>query len=168
MRLGLGTALLIVCLCSQGCLSFVFLGSSPNPYARRRKVACLVSGIISGVAATVGGVAIYSGQQAMRRDTENIGWYRDGWGTAAAGGHLLISGILPGLISFVHGLLHLAERVKGAPESNRYRIRRGARRFGPALHQQGGRSIVGLPDLGHIDPRKLPIQKVNWYWVQEE
>jgi hypothetical protein len=178
MRLALAAALLTVCLCGQGCLSFVFLGSSDDPYAVNRKVSCLITGIIGGALLTAGGGFVAWGDQEDRIQDDE--WEDDlnsypsrGWGKKTFGGILISAGVVPALISFIHGISHLAARLQHgnggeAPKRRRYERQWGSRAFGPVPHEPPGQPVVGLPELGHIDPKKLPIQKVNWYWIQQE
>ena len=75
MRLALTAALLIVCLCSQGCLSFFFYRSSPNAYATSKRTSSIVTGIIGGVLATAGGICVVDAVLVNRKPySEEQSW----------------------------------------------------------------------------------------------
>jgi hypothetical protein len=156
-------------------LSFFFYRGSPNEYAAGKKTTSLVNGIIGGLLVNSGLACIGAGVNIAQTAEEDEG-FNAFWATAGMfyiGSALIAAGLPCSIISMVYGIQHYAEVVKcrGAPpppECTRWGRRCVERNMGRSPPHAGGRSTVGLPGLVNIDPRKLPIQRVNWYWVQEE
>ncbi|MHC4599503.1 MAG: hypothetical protein ACYS47_10900 [Planctomycetota bacterium] len=175
MRPALAAALLVVCLCGQGCLSFFYLGSKPPPGGEDRTASCIATGLWSSAFLALGTAMMVQGI----RDSTKISAAVDGMDQSIAdtgiltamGGFLLeIPGIVLGIVSISHGSKH-GRPLRIPQRGSRPRTWREARRASgttPSPHGRWGGVIVGLPRLEHIDPRKLPIQRVNWYWPQEE
>ncbi|MHC4780003.1 MAG: hypothetical protein ACYTFG_15635 [Planctomycetota bacterium] len=113
MRLLLATALLVICICSQGCASFLFFGKSPNRYSAKRKTLSTIFGMLSGPILVASGACIADGKAQMDKYPHNPEkWeYAQGQGTMMGGILLSIPGLACGILSMIFGYQHYQGRA---------------------------------------------------------